>query len=344
MPGLMVSMAVGDAYGGGFEYAPSATVTRYNDLSGYQKHHKHALTPGCYTDDTQMSVAIAQLLLDKAPAEWTVLDVARTFVGVFYDDPRQGYAGAFYTLLDDITKRVRATTLTEPERLNLAAVKFLSTIRPHSIKSGGAMRAPVLGVLKDPHEVVDRAMMQASLTHATYQGMHAAAAAALMTHYFYHRVGPKKDLGAFIEFMLGGTWAMPWTRAVGSPGQQHVRAAITAVVTHDNMADLLRACVAFTGDVDTVAAIALAAASQSDEVDQNLPPVLLAGLERGSFGYPLLEQLDRALEAKYPRPKSKRVPKKVSPPAASAPEAPTPLPGEKAMDALDLLFGEEGKE
>jgi hypothetical protein len=53
--------------------------------------------------------------------------------------------------------------------------------------------------------------------------------------------------------------------------------------------------VAFSGDVDTVAAIALAAASASAEYQQDLPQELLAGLENGPFGRDYLVGIDRQL-------------------------------------------------
>lgn len=74
-----------------------------------------------------------------------------------------------------------------------------------------------------------------------------------------------------------------------------VRAALTAVVAHHRLSELLKACIAFTGDVDTVATIGLAAASCSQEYEQDLPEPLLAGLEQGPYGYIYLKQLDQAL-------------------------------------------------
>jgi hypothetical protein len=63
------------------------------------------------------------------------------------------------------------------------------------------------------------------------------------------------------------------------------------------MSDVLRACVAFTGDVDTVAAIALAAGSCAVEIAHDLPQHLIYGLEDGPFGRRYLEALDSQLLA-----------------------------------------------
>jgi ADP-ribosylglycohydrolase len=79
-----------------------------------------------------------------------------------------------------------------------------------------------------------------------------------------------------------------------------VRAAVTAIAQSRGMSELLRRCVAFTGDVDTVAAIALGAGSLSREVEQDLPDVLYAKLEDGPFGYRYLRELDQRLAERFP--------------------------------------------
>ncbi|HYP18891.1 MAG TPA: ADP-ribosylglycohydrolase family protein, partial [Chloroflexia bacterium] len=74
-----------------------------------------------------------------------------------------------------------------------------------------------------------------------------------------------------------------------------VRAAVTTVAGSSSLSELLRRCVDYTGDVDTVAAIALAAGSCSREVRQDLPEVLAEGLETGKYGREYLSELDRRL-------------------------------------------------
>jgi hypothetical protein len=102
-------------------------------------------------------------------------------------------------------------------------------------------------------------------------------------------------VAAWIDATLGGGWARPWRGKVGSKGWMSVRAALTALRAGPSMSEILRASVAFTGDVDTVATIALAAASRSAEVGQDLPGVLRNGLEDGPFGRGYLEDLDARL-------------------------------------------------
>ena len=60
--------------------------------------------------------------------------------------------------------------------------------------------------------------------------------------------------------------------------------------------------VAFTGDVDTVAAIAMGAAWGYDDLPNDLPEALWDGLENGLWGRDALAQLDARLLYAYPRP------------------------------------------
>jgi ADP-ribosyl-[dinitrogen reductase] hydrolase len=77
------------------------------------------------------------------------------------------------------------------------------------------------------------------------------------------------------------------------------------VVRNDRLSDLLKDCVAFTGDVDTVATIALAAASCSPEYEQDLPADLLGTLENGPYGRDYLAALDRRLFEHFGLPPSR---------------------------------------
>jgi len=272
---MLRELAVGDAYGAGFEYAPE--MASYNDLSRYVRHPRHRLFPGAYTDDTQMSLAIAEVIVSGA--DWTPLNLANAFVAAFKRDPREGYASGFY----DFLRHVRD------------GAQFLAEIRGESDKSGAAMRAAPVGVYPTIAEVVERARVQAAITHNTPDGINAAIAAALMSHYCLYRLGPRHALGAFLESHVPGDWSLPWTGKVKSKGWMSVRAAITALTASERMSDLLRRCVDFTGDVDTVAAIALAAGSCCAEVEQDLPAHLVNGLEESAFGRTYIESLDARL-------------------------------------------------
>ena len=157
------------------------------------------------------------------------------------------------------------------------------------------MRAAPIGIYPTLSLVIERCTIQAALTHNTPNGINAAVIAALMTHYFLYNLGPKKELGIFLEEHVRGHWATPWTGTVKSQGWMSVQAAVTALLRSDTMSDVLKTCIQFSGDVDTVAAIALAAGSCSTEIAQDLPAHLFDGLENGQCGRDYIRLLDTQL-------------------------------------------------
>lgn len=280
---MLLELAIGDAYGAGFEYASKQTL-ECNDLSTYFQHPRYRTRPGQYTDDTQMSLAIAEAIVSDD--SWTPLQLARRFVEVFHRDPRQGYASRFYTFLQQ--------TQTGEE--------FLANIQPKSDRSGAAMRASPIGVFPTVEAVLERASIQAQVTHDTPAGISAAQASALMTHYFLYDLGIKSALGEFLDVHVPGyQWNEPWQGEVGAQGWMSVRASVTAVLRHTSLRAILQDCISFGGDVDTVATIALAAGSCSQEVTQDLPQHLVDGLENEAYGRDYLYELDIRLLNKVQR-------------------------------------------
>jgi ADP-ribosyl-[dinitrogen reductase] hydrolase len=280
---VMVELAVGDAYGACFEFADPAAVEAGNDLSGYPVRRDSAVRPGSYTDDTQMSLAIAETIVADRP--WTPQTLADSFVEVFKRDPRVGYTRWFDQFLTRID----------------SGAQFLAEISPLSDKSGAAMRAGPIGVFADISQVLAYAQRQAALTHRTPGGTDPACVAALMTHYFLYQLGPKAELGQFIEDHVAGDCTTPWQGPVGSEGWMCVRAALTAIHDSRSLSELLYRCVAYTGDVDTVAAIALAAGSCTFELAHDLPQHLVTQLENGTYGREYLSRLDQQLLARVRR-------------------------------------------
>ena len=159
---MLLELAIGDAYGAGFEFADHNIIDDHNDLSGYIKHQKHDITPGNYTDDTQMSIAIAEMMLNGH--DWTILNIANKFVEVFKRDPRLGYSSRMFAAL---TKSKDGS-------------EFLKKIDPKSERSGAAMRAPPLGFLPEIDQVIEYATLQAKLTHKTQIGINSAIASAVL--------------------------------------------------------------------------------------------------------------------------------------------------------------------
>lgn len=281
---FLTKIAIADARGVCFEYAPRRIIRERNNWSAaYFPHHKYGTGAGRYSDDAHMSCAVAETLVAKG-ASASSRDFAEQFVTAFKREPtpREGYAGAFFQFLQSIAD----------------TDDFLTRIRPDSDKSGGAMRAGPCGVLRPTEQVLEVAKRQAAVTHDTPNGIAAAQVAALMVHYLCFDIGSRRDLPAFLDqHVPGHDWSRPHTGDVGPKGLDSVRAALTALLRTDSLSDLLIDCVDFGGDVDTVCVIATAAAACAADIDQTIPHALLDGLENGPFGRDYLCELDRQFAA-----------------------------------------------
>jgi ADP-ribosyl-[dinitrogen reductase] hydrolase len=276
---FLTKIAIADARGVCFEYAPRRIIRERNNWSvAYFPHHKHGTGNGRYSDDAHMACAVAETLLLAGPGA-TARDFASQFVAAFKREPipREGYAGAFF----DFLMSVKDTD------------DFLARIRAEREKSGGAMRAGPCGVLKSIDETIRVATIQAAVTHNTPDGIAAARTAALMVHFLYHDLGNRAELPKFLdEHVPGYNWGTPHKGDVGARGIDSTRAALTALMRNESIADLMIDCVEFGGDVDTVCTIAMAAAACASDMDQTIPPPLLDGLENGPYGRDYLAKLD----------------------------------------------------
>lgn len=276
---MLLEGAIGDAYGAGFEYANDNL--KYNNLNGYVKHPTHGLNKGQYTDDTQMSIALAEML--TSDLEWNRYNIAGKFLECFKRDERNGYSKLFQTFLENTNN----------------AVEFLDNIKPDSDKSGGAMRASCLGYLPTIEEAISKTTIQCSITHNTEGGIIAARASSLLSWYMINSHGPAIEVGKFLNSVVKSStvdWDLDYVGKVKSKGWMSVQAAVTAIKRNTKLSELLIDCVNFSGDVDTVATIALSAASCSSEYENDLPSCLVYGLECGKFGRDYLISLDTKLK------------------------------------------------
>lgn len=275
---MLVEMAIGDAYGAAFEFMADDFIQRENDLSDHKRNPETALGKGRYTDDTQMTMAMAEHLL--AGDAFEPQSLAERFVSTFQRDPRRGYSKRLYEVLQTSSD----------------GHEFLGAITPVSDRSGAAMRVSPIGLLPDLNRVLDLAERQASLTHDTPGGRMSAAAVAAMVHYLAHHMGPRHDLGRFIESHVPGpAWSAIWTERADMAGISCARAAISLVTRATTLSGLLRDSIALGGDTDTVAAIAMFSGSLCDDIAADLPPVLYDGLEDGPYGRGFLHGLDDRL-------------------------------------------------
>ncbi len=278
---MLVEFAIGDAYGAGFEFKAKSYVKKHNQLRHY---HAHALNlhGGCYTDDTQMSLAVTELLLSGG--DWTPLALARAFLGAYKRNPRVGYATGFQNLLDSVD----------------SGDELLARIKPTSTRNGAAMRALPLAVLP-LDELRHCSEIQAAVTHNSDAGRLSSLAVALMGHFYYYKLGPVTELVEFVSGYTQFKWRDDWSAPVACDAIETVHAVLSLLRTHKSYFDLLVNAVALTGDVDTVAALVLGCASLCPEYESNLPNWCQEELENGEFGLTYLRNLDQALFERYPR-------------------------------------------
>ncbi len=278
---MLVELAIGDAYGAGFEFADRKIIDTKNNLE-YITHPIHDIPKGYYTDDTQMSIALTELIVENI--EFTPFNIASKFVECFKRDVRYGYAGKFYDFLRSIK----------------TGKEFLEKIKPDSIKNGSAMRAVPIGIYKDVDEVIFKSTKQAKITHNTDVGITSSVIVSLLSHYFIWEKGEKKDMMEFVSNYVDcdfpkTMWNIPHLSEVSGNGVITVRAVISILDKCSSLKEILWESVNLGGDVDSVAAIAMGIASSSKEFKKDIPEILLYNLEMTKYGRYYLESLDNQL-------------------------------------------------
>lgn len=273
---MLLHAAIGDAYGSGYEFAPE-WVFEKNTLQSYLIHADASGYFNRYTDDTQMAIGITELLVEKA--DWTPLNIAQKFVDVFKRDIRVGYAGRFYEFLKMVQD----------------GAEFLEKIKPHSERNGASMRAFPIGILTTEKEVLEKAEIQARVTHNTDEGVFSAQLVALSAHYFLYKKGTRKDLENYVKSYLPIDWDFAWEGKVLMQGRQGILAALAAIRKYDKLSGVLMESIDYQGDVDTVATLSMAIGSVCEEVENDLPGWCFRDLENGEFGRNFIEKLNNDL-------------------------------------------------
>ena len=194
-----------------------------------------------FTDDTVMTVAVAEAFLDMDFAEDD--DVTRDRLVYYLRDWARKYPNAGYGL------------------------RFLSWLREGGLRpygsfgNGSAMRVSPVAWLFDDLDMVQRmARLSAAVTHNHPEGIKGAEATA--SAIFLARTGSSKaEIKAFIEENYG--YDLSRTCDEIRPNYYHVEScqetvpeAITAFLEGESFVDVIRTAVSLGGDCDTLTAIA----------------------------------------------------------------------------------------
>lgn len=305
---MLLGIAIGHAFGAGYEFYPGgrAAVATDLDVSRYRTHPnpKFAHECGHYTDDTQMSAAVAEVLASGAVASPAIL--ADAVVLAYRRDPIPGYSRKLEAALGGAA----------------TGADFRAHLDVHSTGNGAAMRAIPFGVLPELGLVVESAVVSARLTHDTPSGRASSLTVALAAHHLYH--------GGSIDTLL--ETVEPWTRRADPESADHLKAVwaleheapltlfgpdavdtgllcdgrrtagAALYVLHragrDPLETLTRA-VLLGGDTDSVSAIALGLTAIASGLD-SLPAFLLADLTNHAYGKDYLTALGARLGDRYP--------------------------------------------
>jgi ADP-ribosylglycohydrolase len=282
-------MATGDAFGMKVEFVDHAIPVPGSALS-FGPHPKFtAYQTGHYTDDTQMAMANATVMLDKGLFLMNADTFVTAWVERFAADPRVGYSKYMYALLQRQPTPAEFRAALDPTR---------------GTTSGAAMRAAPFGLYDSLDMVAFATQEQAVVTHDTPAGRTSALAVALATHFFHHGGAPAA-LDSFLDLHVGKGWASPQNGLTDEPGNglRIVVQALDSLRAAATFSDVLLAGVsqARVADTDTICAIASAIASRRTDLVDDVTETLLPHLEKGPHGVDELRALDKALMQRFPR-------------------------------------------
>jgi len=297
-PNMLLRIAQGDAFAMGFEYVKPTEhpelLAEMLKFERYVAHPTHLSVPaGTYTDDTQMSIAVAEALIEDPRPSGVAF--AAHFFEAFKRDPRDGYSRGFQKLLE------KSTDLQS----------LLNTIVPDSNKNGAAMRAVPLGVLPSPLMVMQIAEKQAVMTHNTPGGIQSAQAVALMSHLALHTDihfadlpswGDDQDCPIFKRF--SEDWEGPVVGNSKDPndlgvGINTAHAVCTLLRSDNSLVGIMKKLLEWGGDTDSVASIAWGIAS-TRYPNEILPEFFEHCLEPGRlYGPEFLKSLGVRLMERY---------------------------------------------
>lgn len=270
---MLTEIAIADAYGAGFEFCSEDKIISLNNLELYSKHELYDIL-GKYTDDTQMSIAIVEFILSDR--EWNKENIASKFIECFKRDVRLGYSEGFFNLLSKVE----------------SSKELLELIIPTSERNGAAMRSVPIGFLKNKEDVIALAKLQAQVTHDSPIGIQSSCAVALAAYFGTRQKGSINDLESFLESEQYGNWDYNWRDRVSLNAYDTVSAALTYLLKHSSLSELLKSCINLGGDTDSVAAIAVGLATCFMEYKKDLPIQLYNNLNEDKYGISFLLDLE----------------------------------------------------
>jgi len=166
--GCILGLAVGDALGYPTEFMTlPAILDRYGPkgIKGFEKSKKHP--PGTFTDDTQMTIAVAEALIEAGHGN---LHELMTIMGQNFVE---------WADSEDNNRAPGNTCLAGCENLK-SGIKWRDSGIKESKGCGSAMRVAPIGLFyRTIEETIEKATSSSYITHAHPTGVAAAAGAAV---------------------------------------------------------------------------------------------------------------------------------------------------------------------
>ena len=299
---MLLEIGIGDAYGRPFEFNTPEFITKNNDIIGYKHRDNEVILDGIgrYTDDTQMSLAIAEHMISEFPG--TQIRYAHHFVNAYHRDPRNGYS-----------KRIKKA-LSE-SRVNFPFELIIKANPTGFSSNGSVMRTIPLGLRSNPKEIIYNCIVHTSVTHGSIEATNATIAIALTAHYLYHIIETVKgDLythyASWMKAQMGHEFFEILDSYKEEDGTLQCDAKSTAALSIKlafgfkgikSASDLLKLAIDIGGDVDSSAAIGLGLYSLRPDANMNLPKALYDNLENDKYGRDYLIEIDKNLFKQFPK-------------------------------------------
>ena len=304
---MLLGIAIGDAYGAGYEFIEKNGLSLRNEFNftKYQSHPnpKHNHQSGMYTDDTQMSIGVCELLLSDK--EFNSQNLADNFVNCYKRDQIVGYSSRFQDFLDSIN----------------SGSEMLERLNPSSKRNGAAMRSVPLGLIEDKKMLMDYATVNAKLTHNTPQAIASSISVALLSNLY---LNDKESYINVFDYVLPFVQDFPIFHSylqevskltkdsdlsillnkdnpkLGVPcnAMKTTGAVMYILNNYQVLSDVLKESVLLGGDTDSVASISLGIAAMNLSLEE-LPEFCFKDLTNHKFGKEYLIELGRKLDGKF---------------------------------------------
>lgn len=249
--GAFLGLAVGDALGATLEFEPRDTHPLHTEMLGGGPFN---LSPGQWTDDTSMALALAESLI--AHPDFDPTDLMRRFVA-WAEDGAYSCTGTCFD--------IGLTTRQALSRFMRTGDPFAGSTAPDTAGNGSLMRvAPVaLRALDDDARAVQIARDQSRTTHAAAEAVEACDLFVRILREAIQGAGKDAlrsrpwDGTARIRDIAAGTWRGKARSQIKSSGYviDTLEAALWCTDQAASFEEALVLAVNLAGDADTVGAV-----------------------------------------------------------------------------------------